>query len=238
MTQRAPEAIRVRRSVLAAHRAAETTPAEIQRAYLRFSWARRKAAPRFGVARWLLAGVAVGVGVASAASQVQTPKLRAADVSEVARLAASVAKRSAGARAHSASPNPIVEDELPRVASAPDKSANAPLPPPPAMSAPSKVTPRAVSVPSAASASNASDWQRAAAALRKGDVSAAQSALGNLQKSDSLPDRQAAELAAAQLLASRGQNAEAVGTLQRLARDGASPAIRSQAASALRSLGD
>jgi len=238
MTQRASESIRVRRSVVAAHRANEATPAHVQRAYLRFSWARRKAAPRFGIARWLLAGVAVGVGVASAASQVQTPKLRAADVGEIAQVAASVAKRSAGARTHSVSPNPIVETELVPVASTPDKSANTPWPAPPAMSAPRSVTPRAVSVPSAASASSASDWQRAAAALRNGDVSAAQAALGNLQKSDSLLDRQAAELAAAQLLASRGQNTEAIGTLRRLARDGASPGIRSQAASTLRSLGD
>jgi len=56
MTQRHVEPLRIRPSVIEAHRAQGADPADIQRAYLRFSWARRKAPRRMPVVRWVLAG--------------------------------------------------------------------------------------------------------------------------------------------------------------------------------------
>jgi predicted Zn-dependent protease len=108
----------------------------------------------------------------------------------------------------------------------------------PSNSAPNAAAQRAPALASAASAASASDWQRAAAALREGDLAAAEAALSKLEQSDSVRDRQAAELARAQLLVRRGRVAEAIPTLQRLAREGGTPVIRSQAASMLQTLLD
>jgi len=80
---------------------------------------------------------------------------------------------------------------------------------------------------------SASKWQRAAEALRAGDLPTAEATLAELENSPSLHDRQAAELARAQLLVRAGRAGEAIPTLQRLAREGDSPVIRAQAATLL-----
>ena len=92
--------------------------------------------------------------------------------------------------------------------------------------------PHAGTLPSA-SLPSASKWQRAAEALRAGDLPTAEATLAELENSPSLHDRQAAELARAQLLVRAGRAGEAIPTLQRLAREGDSPVIRAQAATLL-----
>ena len=240
MTQRDPELGRVRSSVVEAYRADGAAPADIQRAYLRFSWSRRKVPPRLLVVRWLAAGVAIGFGVASAATLIPTPKVRSAPAVASAEVTVAMPKRHPvrrAARDSAAKDEPSLVEPLPTTSEQPP----APLPPPPSIIVPSvaqqqSAAPPSAAPPSPASMGSASDWQRAAAALRGGDLSAAEAALATLERSDSLRDREAAELARAQLLVGRGLVAEATPTLQRLAREGGSAVIRSQAASMLQSL--
>jgi hypothetical protein len=115
-----------------------------------------------------------------------------------------------------------------------------PTPEPLLTSAPSAVAPQAAEprgpAPAASTSTSTSDWQRAAIALRAGELGAAEAALEKLENSASPLDRQAAELARAQLLVKRGMRAEATPALQRLAREGSSEVIRSQAASVLRGM--
>ena len=228
MTQRHAEPVRIRSSVIEAHRAHGADPADIQRAYLRFSWARRKAPRHMPVVRWLLAGVAVGFGVASAATLIQPPKAAAPPPSESAKAAVATAKQRRvgfGGRSTAVEQAPAVVAPM-----------AAPSERPPLSMRPSSSTlgaePHAGTLPSA-SLPSASQWQRAADALRDGDLPTAEAALAELENSHSLHDRQAAELARAQLLVRGGRAGEAIPTLQRLARDGDSPVIRSQAATLL-----
>jgi len=231
MTRRDAELVRVRSSVLDAHRARGAEPADIQRAYLRFSWARRRAPRHLPVVRWLLAGVAVGFGVASAATLIQPRKVAGAPPSESAKAAAATAKhRAVGVAPHSTA----VETAPSVVTPVAVPAERQPLSTRPS-SSPLGAEPRAPTLPSAASTAGASEWQRAAAALRGGDLPTADAALAKLESSASLRDRQAAELARAQLLVGRGRVSDATPTLQRLAREGDSPVIRSQAATLLKS---
>jgi hypothetical protein len=228
---------RIRPSVVDAHLADHAAPADIQRAYLRFSWARRKAPRRLPGVRWLLAGIAVGVGVASAATLVQTQMTRWRPLTESAKAVASKGKHHSDARA--AGSGAVKEEPTlvaPLVASS--EGPPAPLAEPPSSGTPGVVEQRSPTVPSAAAAASTitSEWQRAAAALRVGDLPAAEAALAKLEQSEDLRDRQAAELARAQLLVGRGRGEAAVPTLQRLAREGVSPVIRSRAASVLNNL--
>lgn len=237
MTRRGSELGRVQPSVLDAYHANVASPADVQRAYLRFAWARRKAPARFVVVRWLLAGVAIGLGVASAATLLPPPR-----AVHSAAPAESTEKRAANAKRHApvrAAQNRVTDEEPTRVEAAPASSMPlaAPQSPRPSSHLLNAAPPR-LSVPASAASTASSDWQIAAAALRSGDLSTAEAALAKLEQSDSLRDREAAELARAQLLVSSGRTAEATITLHRLARDGHSPVIRSQAASMLQNLTD
>jgi len=229
------ERSRVRPSVVDAYRADQAHLADIQRAYLRFTWARRKAPPRLSVVRWLAAGAAIGFGVASAATLLPTPRIHSAKPTNSAEVIAAPSKprpRGGGARRLVSQEESAPADPLP-ISSEQRPALTAPQPPSRTSSGAAQRLP---APPSAASAPHASDWQRAAAALRSGDLSDAEAALSKLSQSDSPRDRQAAELARAQLLAGSGRVAEATPTLERLAREGTSPLIRAQAASALQSL--
>ena len=237
MTIGNPERLRVRPSVLDAHRANRADPGDIQRAYLRFAWARRKTAPRLSVLRWLLAGVAIGFGVASAATLVPPPQVRSVTPNAGPDLQAAIVKHPPVARRRRTS----VDREEPAAttpSAAPVTSAPG-APAPPFASLPSRAAAGSLGVagrpplPSVLEPSSASDWQRAAAALRGGDIQSADAALARLEQSESLRDRQAAELARAQLLMSRGRIAEATPKLQRLAREADSSVVRAQATSML-----
>jgi len=240
MTRSDSELVRVHPALVHAHRADRAAPADIQRAYLRFTWARRKAPPR-PVLRWLFAGMAIGLGVASAATVIQQPSKRSSSPSQLVEAAGPAkAKARASGRAaakHASEEAKALPEPLP-VASAKASEAAAAQPAASTSSVPwPHSAPPSSALPSMASAASSSEWQRAAAALRGGDLSAAEAALSKLSQSESPSDRQAAELARAQLLVERGRVAEAIPTLQRLAREGGSTIIRSQAASLLRTLG-
>jgi len=234
MTRGDRELVRLRSSVVEAHRARHPAAADIQRAYLRFSWGRRAAPRRLLLVRWVLAGVAIGFGVASAATFMQPPKINRAPPADSANVATETAKR---ARAGKSIRNAPVEDPPSVLAPTEASSERQPVPTAAAGSA-LHALPHAPALPSAARRATASDWQRAAAALRGGDLSTAEAALAELESSDSSRDRQAAELARAQVLVRRGRVAEAIPTLQRLAREGNSPVIRTQAATLLKSLSE
>jgi len=239
---------RVRAPLLDAHRGDRADAANIQRACLRFSWARRKAPTRAYFMRWLVAGFAIGVGAASAASLAPRFAVRSAAPSEAVQIGSGQAKHPAVSRAARSRvaqaepalsyPSPIVPAgplrALPSQSAASSPS-GAPRSPVPANTVAKASGSASVSGPASA---NASEWGRAAQALRTGDLGSAEAALANLEKSDSIQDRQAAELARAQLLVKQSRAAEAIGTLQRLAREGLSPVIVAQAASALKNLGD
>jgi hypothetical protein len=232
MTGKDAELLRVRSSVIAAHRGRRADPADIQRAYLRFSWARRRAPRPLPVVRWLLAGVAFGLGVASAATFIQTRK-----TSHVAASASvdGVAKLAKAHRGGFSAPSPA-RQAAPSIVASAEPSGRALASPPPASSAWGAELPSPAALPSVTSTAEASEWQRAAAALRSGDLRTAEAALAALENSDSPHDRQAAQLARAQLLVKSGRASEAIPSLQRLAREGDTPIIRSQAASLLQNL--
>jgi len=239
MTRSDSELGRVRPSVLEAHHANAVSPADIQRAYLRFAWARRKAPTRFAVLRWLSAGVAIGLGVASAATLLPPPKVHSAAPAERAETSAPAAKHHAPMRA---ARKPALNDEPTLVEPTPAASERSAAPSPLSSRLSNdalRVAPPRMPVPvpaTAGSTASASDWQVAAAALRSGDLPTAEAALAKLEQSDSLRDRQAAELARAQLLVGSGRTSEAIPTLRRLALAGNSPVIRAQAASMLQNL--
>jgi len=223
--------MQIRSSVLEAHRARGADPADIQRAYLRFSWARRKSPRPMPVVRWLLAGVALAFGVASAATLIQPPKTAEPPPSESAKAVAAIAKhRRVGSEGRSAAVEEAPAVVVPSEAAS-ERPALARRPSSSTLGAEAHVG----ALPSAAVPSG-SKWQVAAEALRDGDLRTAEAALVELENSHSLHDRQAAELARAQLLVRAGRAGEAIPTLQRLARDGDSPVIRSQAATLLDNL--
>ena len=222
-----------RPTLVAAFQADEPAAADVQRAYLRFSWTRRKVPPRFHapVLRWLVAGVAIGLGLASAATLVPVARVSLRDVSPAhsSDVVAASPKRSwTRSDPHSVVLPPAVVsapvaigDSLPRGA--------------PAV-VPQSVRAEAVRSASRVPRSPQSDWEIAAQALRAGNLSLAENALLKLEQSDDAPEREAADLARAQLLASSDRRLEAVAILERLSREGHSDLIRSQATSVLRRL--
>ena len=120
MTRLDSELGRVQPSVLDAYHANVVSPADIQRAYLRFAWARRKAPARFVVVRWLLAGVAIGLGVASAATLLPPPRVvHSAAPAESTETSAANAKRHAPVRA---AQSRVLDEEPTRVEPPPASS--------------------------------------------------------------------------------------------------------------------
>lgn len=216
-----------RSSVVEAFRTDEPRAADIQRAYLRFSWNRRR--PSFGlpVLRWLLAGIAVGIGGASAATLISSPRHSTPSgdsVDSSARVparskprAAQLEIRSGATSAPPASAEPVQHEPIP-TAKIRERAATQP-----------STNPRGPFV-------RQGEWQTAAEALRMGDVSRAEAALAKLEKSENTFERQAAEMARAQLLVSHGRANEVEGVLERLSIDGRSELIRTQAATLLQSV--
>jgi HEAT repeat protein len=91
-------------------------------------------------------------------------------------------------------------------------------------------------VPAAPSASAASAWIAAAAAMREGDFDAAERAFDALCRSSDLRTREDARLARAQIWLARHEEARARPELEDLASSGSTPVVRRRAADALRSL--
>jgi hypothetical protein len=113
-----------------------------------------------------------------------------------------------------------------------------PLPtePPPIHRVPVRAAPPLPLVSAAPSASAASAWIAAAAAMREGDFDAAERAFDALSRTSDLRTREDARLARAQIWLARRDEARARPELEDLASSGSTPVVRRRAADALRSL--
>jgi hypothetical protein len=200
---------------------------KVQIAYLRFAARRQPLTSPLLLLRWLAAGFGAGWGVAFAATGDPLfgagrllnppPELPVVDPG-------SLTPRSS-LRAN------------PRVQSAPT-STSQPVPiepeaPVPATSSPA-VSPGLQGVLGEPSAADPK-WQRAAAALKVHDYEAAEHALRELEMSGTAGDRDAASLAVAQVLLTRGRSVEARARLEQLRTRALSPLVRSKAAALLAS---
>jgi hypothetical protein len=190
------------------------SPAELRRGYARYMrQGPKRAAP--ALARWIIAGLVLGVGLAQAATRAPKHWLGSHEpVALAAKPAHSPAKPPR--RAEPATTTPSSE---------------------PATSAPGEqapIVPRAVpaALPSVTQAERVAvqaQWQRAAAAMRAKDVAGAQSALLDVELHTTGAERDAARIARAQLLASSGRRAEALSLATELAAIATSSAVRDKA---------
>jgi hypothetical protein len=157
------------------------------------------------VARWVLLGVAIGMGSVYAA----TGPLHLLG-SEPAHTEPASPQKTAPARATRREPTNVVAAPLTQ---------------------PDEAEPRSdVASPSAAPvASTSEQWQRAARGLRDRDFATAQAALEELAHHGSVSERESARLVQAQLLVSQGHTEEAAGILRELQGSAQSSAVRSKA---------
>jgi hypothetical protein len=210
----------------------EPDPRAIQSAYLRFTARDRAHVSAFTLLRWLVAGFVLGWGVAFAATG---DPLFGAGLRRTAQAPPPVATvvprptSTARARQHA----PVEPSALPPLDSAapPLDSAAPPLEsaaqerkgstPPPAASLPAPVLAEL----------QAADpkWQRAAAALKLHDYATAETALREIERAGTPGDRDAASLALAQVLLTRGRGVEARARLERLSVHASVPLVREKA---------
>ena len=209
-----PEGSVIPRPLWEAWRADRVSTPELRRGYARF--VRKQPAARIvlRMLRWVIGGLVLGVSLAQAAS--------------LAR-----ARWEAG---HDVLVTRATPPQLqPKIASTASGSTPAPMPEPTAAASgvPHSVTEN--STRAAATLGQAyvqQQWQQAAAALRDGDFSRAESAFLQIERGVGGAERDAARLARAQLLASHGRNAEAE-TLASDLQTGAQSALVREKASAL-----
>lgn len=202
----------------------EPEPEAIQSAYGRYVARRPDRVSPFRVMRWLAVGFVAGGSVAFAATGV--PALRARlwpprEVSAREGEASTLAKISGPPLQRAATesvPPPASSDTAPPAA--PTNGAR-----------PAVEAPHGVILPEPP----ASDpkWQRAASALKTHDYSAAENALREVETTGTPSDRDAASLALAQVLLTRGRTVEARARLQRLVQRAGSAVVRAKAAALL-----
>lgn len=197
---------------------------EIQAAYLRFAGRRPERLSVFRVARWLVVGFGAGLGVAFAATGVP---LLGTGLYRTLRGGPhpheGVPTAHPAARAPAREPPAPSALPLPSAAAAPEPassgSARPPGPPPHAtLGEPAPTDPK---------------WQRAATALKTHDYSAAEAALREVETTGAPGDRDAASLALAQVLLTRGRVVEARARLERLRARASSALVREKAAALL-----
>lgn len=212
-------------ALVQAWRADRPSPGELQRGYAQFLrvQAPRRRAPV--LARWLVIGLICGTGLAQAASAVfrhfspQTQAVRAPEP-----------PRGNAASKHASQPQPVP------AASGPAGPADLPqLAPEPVPSAGTHTRARSLerapapSSSSAAAAEVARQWQGVAGALRANDATGAEVNLLELERTTSGSEREAAQLARAQLLASQGRSSEALAVTSELEQRSTSSVVRSKA---------
>lgn len=206
----------LREDVVTAFRADEPDASTLQRAYVRFSWTRRRSTPPLRLLRWVALGILVGLGGASAATLLPHRLVSGEHPVPVVSVRAR-AQRHAPLRAERAvAPSPSAPDAHSTARSI----ASAPLSAPPAAPQPA--------VAKEPESSNG-EWARVAQALRASDFEGARAALSRLKRSANTREREAAELAEAQLLVKAGDRTSPRSTLVRLSRDALSPLVRAQA---------
>jgi hypothetical protein len=194
-------------------------PRAIERAYLRFTTPVRPTITRFVLARWLVAGFALGCGVVYAATA--EPHFGALWASTPNVVPNGSATSAPGLRQSKQRAAPPVSSAL-----APP-TAEAPTPEP----LPSSSVHLASSASGSSTEGSGPDptWQRAAMALRSHDYAPAEAALSSLEVRGAPADREAASLALAQVYLARGQSAEARVRLEQLSKSARSELTREKA---------
>lgn len=201
----------------------EPEPHAIHAAYQRFITRRPEAVSPFRVARWLLVGFVAGGSVAFAATgapllgaRFWPHHLTARDRSTAPAIAHSPVKASPPAArddAPLAEPSAVplrapLSDSLHPIGEAPHAILPDPAPTDP-------------------------KWQRAAGALKARDYVAAERVLREVETTGMPSDRDAASLALAQVLLTRGRTVEARARLERLTQRAGSALVREKAAALL-----
>ena len=189
--------------------------AELRRGYARYVRKRPKRAVP-ALARWVITGLVLGVGLAQAATRVPRHWLGSHEPVVLAptphRAPSLRPRRVEAATAATPSSDPVTAAPVERARSA------------------SPAVPAAVpSVTQAERIAVQEQWQRAAAAMRIKDVAGAQSALLDVELHTTGAERDAARIARAQLLASSGRRAEALSLAAELATSASSSAVREKA---------
>jgi hypothetical protein len=204
----------------------EPDPGTLQAAYRRFVTRPPERVSAFRVVRWLAVGFVAGGSVAFAATGV--PALRA-------RLWRPLHLTARGGEAPTVArpPAPPLRRAAPESAPLPAASVAPPLPPSDS-ARPAGETSRGVVLAEPPTADP--KWQRAAATLKAHDYSAAENALRELETTGTPSDRDAASLALAQVLLTRGRTVEARARLERLNQRAGSALVREKAAALLAEL--
>jgi hypothetical protein len=224
MSSRKPDAASLPAELAAAWRASQASDAELRAAYLRYLNREpvRSRTPWFEVARWLLAGVALGGGAVYAATgaprqlveRLSSPPAERASVPPPhGQMQPQRARSVAGALVTPARRAAGSERPVAPLANAAEKAAEAP-------------TGHGLRGNSEA---DTQGWQRVARSLREHDLDAAQAALLALEAQGSQADRESAELVRAQLLLSQGRTSEALPMLAQLRASTQSASVRRKA---------
>jgi hypothetical protein len=197
-------------------------PRAVQAAYLRFV-ARRRAVGPFVLLRWLLAGFAAGWGVAFAATG--DPLFGAG------RLLTTPVEAPVP-EANSSAPARPSRGPAPAASSVPTPGEQVMPAPEPSGTDARAAKPSLHGVLTEQFATDPK-WQRAASALKARDYDASESALRELELAGTPADREAASLAVAQVLLTKGRLVEARARLERLRASAASALVREKAAALL-----
>lgn len=207
-----------------AWRAGKPSASELQRGYARYLRRRAPQKRAFGVARWVVAGLVLGAGLAQAASM--TPWQRWFGQNELVLPHAPV-------KAPAPSPNRAAPGIQATPSSAPVMAPAPVVAPAPVIVAPSAASaPRAATTPPAPSTVAfriQEQWRLAAEGLRNGDFNGAHQALLELERTTVGGERDAARLARAQLLSSHGRSAEALALGSELEAHASSSLVREKA---------
>lgn len=196
-----------------AWRADQASTAELRRGYARFMAHQGTAARTPLFARWLVGGLVIGLGLAQAAGAVSARWLGAHEVLTPPPAPVHVAAVPRETTAH---PAPVVSAWVTPVA----PSAQ-PLNPQPSV-------PRRSSKPPAEPYVQ-EQWQHAATALRENDFVRAEQALLEVERHADGAERDAAQLARAQLLSTNGRTAEALVLALNLQAHAQAPLLREKA---------
>lgn len=225
MSSTPPDSHFLPRSVVEAWRADTASSLELRAGYARFSRrrARRSALPRaLSVAGVLL----LGIGLAQAAALLPARWFRSPGVAP--------RPSAAGAPSIGAKPSkPSVRQErsaAPLATPTEDQAPSVPAPPtPPSVALGTTPVPRSSAAAPASTPEVDEQWRRAAAALRDDDFERARSALIEIERSAGADEGDAARLARAQLLASRGHREEALALARVLAKQAQPTLVRDNA---------
>ena len=215
------------RAVVDVLRRDEPEPEVVQAAYRRYALRRPEPVSMRHVVRWLAVGFVAGSSAAFAATGTAQWRNRIWGSAELL------------ARGPQTSPT-VTNRRLPRVSApaapsdAPPSSSATPLPephddPPHALGESSRVV---LPAPLATDP----EWQRAATALKRQDLTAAEAALRGVETTGTASDRDAASLALAQVLLTRGRLVEARARLERLSKSSGSATVREKATALLAQL--